>query len=233
MDLKSVIYGVFFLQRPYPTIPLHPKDPAMICETAARLLFSNVSWAKQIPHFTTLPMEDQLILLGDSWRNLFILGALPYIQPTDLNSLIRISEIPKESPEYTTFMLRVNEFEDILLKLIEIHLDPHELVHMKLITLFKPIVQENNGASPVLRQQTVIEGIYNTLNQNLFRYLNTTKPLDADRFNKLMMMLEAVNTVSSDTIEKLFFKKNIYDTPISRIIVDVYKKHNSYPNVVF
>ena len=34
-----------------------------ICESADRQLFYVVDWAKRIPHFTSLPLQDQLILL--------------------------------------------------------------------------------------------------------------------------------------------------------------------------
>lgn len=35
----------------------------VICESAARLLFMNVKWAKHVPAFTALPLSDQVIML--------------------------------------------------------------------------------------------------------------------------------------------------------------------------
>lgn len=34
-----------------------------ICQAADKQLFTLVEWAKRIPHFTELPLEDQVILL--------------------------------------------------------------------------------------------------------------------------------------------------------------------------
>lgn len=34
-----------------------------ICQTADKQLFALVEWAKRIPHFSELPLEDQVILL--------------------------------------------------------------------------------------------------------------------------------------------------------------------------
>ena len=34
-----------------------------ICQAADKQLMSLVSWAKKIPHFQNLPMEDQVLLL--------------------------------------------------------------------------------------------------------------------------------------------------------------------------
>ena len=40
------------------------KDPVTnICQAADKQLFTLVEWAKRIPHFTELPLEDQVILL--------------------------------------------------------------------------------------------------------------------------------------------------------------------------
>ena len=40
------------------------KDPVVnICQAADKQLFTLVEWAKNIPHFTDLPLEDQVILL--------------------------------------------------------------------------------------------------------------------------------------------------------------------------
>ena len=40
------------------------KDPVTnICQAADKQLFTLVEWAKRIPHFPELPLEDQVILL--------------------------------------------------------------------------------------------------------------------------------------------------------------------------
>jgi hypothetical protein len=45
--------------------PLQSQNEAMtdICQVADKQLFALVGWAKRIPHFTELPLEDQVILL--------------------------------------------------------------------------------------------------------------------------------------------------------------------------
>lgn len=40
------------------------RDPVTnICQAADKQLFTLVDWAKRVPHFTELPLEDQVILL--------------------------------------------------------------------------------------------------------------------------------------------------------------------------
>lgn len=77
--------------------PLFPRltDPNMfssnlssstenIFETAARLLFMSVKWARNIPSFLQLPFRDQAILLEESWSELFILSAAQWSLPIDI-----------------------------------------------------------------------------------------------------------------------------------------------------
>lgn len=44
-----------------------------IFESAAKLLFLAVKWAKSVPSFAQLPQEDRTILLQESWADLFVL----------------------------------------------------------------------------------------------------------------------------------------------------------------
>lgn len=46
-----------------PSLP-QPNDPVTnICQAADKQLFTLVEWAKRIPHFSELPLDDQVILL--------------------------------------------------------------------------------------------------------------------------------------------------------------------------
>ena len=46
-----------------------------MCEMAARILFAAVDWARKIPHFPDLQVQDQVSLLRMVWSELFILNA--------------------------------------------------------------------------------------------------------------------------------------------------------------
>ncbi|XP_060707177.1 retinoic acid receptor RXR-beta-A-like isoform X2 [Hemiscyllium ocellatum] len=50
-----------------------PNDPVTnICQAADKQLFTLVEWAKRIPHFSQLPLDDQVILLRAGWNELLI-----------------------------------------------------------------------------------------------------------------------------------------------------------------
>ncbi|CAB1323794.1 unnamed protein product [Coregonus sp. 'balchen'] len=52
---------------------LATNDPVTnICQAADKQLFTLVEWAKRIPHFSELPLDDQVILLRAGWNELLI-----------------------------------------------------------------------------------------------------------------------------------------------------------------
>lgn len=57
--------------------PLQPNDPVTnICQAADKQLFTLVEWAKRIPHFSELPLDDQVILLRAGERGRGIIDSL-------------------------------------------------------------------------------------------------------------------------------------------------------------
>lgn len=95
-------------------------NPAAICESAASLLLMNVKWAKNVPSFTSLPMSDQLLLLEESWRELFVLGAAQFLAPLDLGPVIQHCGALDSSNEekVSTFLVEVRDFQETLEKLV-------------------------------------------------------------------------------------------------------------------
>lgn len=65
--------GAAFSARCSPRCPFpQPNDPVTnICQAADKQLFTLVEWAKRIPHFSELPLDDQVILLrAGEWPGL-------------------------------------------------------------------------------------------------------------------------------------------------------------------
>ena len=75
-------------QYPHEVLQAYCGNPEAICEAAARLLFMSVKWAKTVPAFVALPFRDQVVLLEESWRELFVLGAAQFQIPIDAGPLL-------------------------------------------------------------------------------------------------------------------------------------------------
>ena len=67
--MKNASVAMFFmkvsrLNKIFSNFMYFQKDPVTnICQAADKQLFTLVEWAKRIPHFTDLPLDDQVILL--------------------------------------------------------------------------------------------------------------------------------------------------------------------------
>ena len=64
-----------------------------MCEFAARILFSAVEWARAIPHFPDLQVQDQVTLLRVVWSELFILNASQYSMPLQMAPLLAAANV--------------------------------------------------------------------------------------------------------------------------------------------
>ncbi|XP_071451821.1 photoreceptor-specific nuclear receptor-like [Hetaerina americana] len=64
-----------------------------VYESAAKLLFLAVKWARSIPSFLQLPFRDQAILLEEAWSDLFVLSAAQWSLPIDEDTLLKYALI--------------------------------------------------------------------------------------------------------------------------------------------
>lgn len=69
----------------------YSSNPEAMCEVAARLLFMSVKWAKNVPAFLGLPFRDQVMLLEEGWRELFVLGAAQFQMPVEAGPLLAVA----------------------------------------------------------------------------------------------------------------------------------------------
>ncbi|XP_024081651.1 nuclear receptor subfamily 2 group E member 1 isoform X2 [Cimex lectularius] len=186
-------------------------NPEAICESAARLLFMNVRWAKNVPAFTGLNMKDQTTLLEESWRELFLLGWAQLLPLTDLAILVANS--PRLLQEAATF-------QDTLAKLRSLGLDHHEFACLRAVILFKTALE---GEGKSLVDVASIAALQDQTQVTLNKYVSTAYPDQPYRFGKLLLLLPSLRLVSANTIEEMFFRRTIGPIPIERIICDMYR----------
>lgn len=112
-----------------------------ICELAARLLFSTIEWARNIPYFPELPVSEQVALLRLSWSELFILNAAQSALPLHTAPLLAAAGFhssPMPADRVVSFMDQVRVFQDQVDKLTRLQVDSAEYSCLKAIALFTP-----------------------------------------------------------------------------------------------
>nr|CAI5844194.1 unnamed protein product [Callosobruchus analis] len=209
-------------------------NPAVICESAARLLFMNVQWIKSIGHFTSLPLHDQLLLLEESWRELFILGAAQFLPINDLTPLVYSCGGLDRTSDKSSFLQKTQQFEEVLRNVRQFQLDNQEYTCLRAIALFKTSIEKGKTgeSSPSHRPGTLtdpdrVANIQDDTQLALNKYISSVHSTQPLRFGKLLLLLPTLKKVSGETIEDLFFRKTIANIPIVRIICDMYKSQQT------
>ncbi|XP_012674191.2 photoreceptor-specific nuclear receptor [Clupea harengus] len=197
---------------------LYPSSsPESVYETSARLLFMSVKWAKNLPVFSHLPFRDQVILLEEAWSELFLLCAIQWSMPLDTCPLLSLPDLSspqqgKTSPSASD--LRV--LQEVFTRFKNLAVDPTEFACLKAIVLFKP---ETRG----LKDPEQVENLQDQAQVMLGQHIHTLYPNQAARFGRLLLLLPALHFVSSERIELLFFHRTIGNTPMEKLLCDMFK----------
>lgn len=222
------------LRQPTPKYPhelamaTHFCNPETVCEAAARILFMSVKWAKNVPAFVNLPFRDQVTLLEEGWRELFVLGAAQFQMPIDAVPLLAAAGISgDQSPteKAVSIMAEIRALQDIIAKFKAMQIDPTEYACLKGIVIFKTVLQESKEMKS-LQDLPAVACLQDQAQLTLSKYIQTSYPTQPFRFGKLLLMLPALKTVGGATIEEVFFRKTIGAIPIERLLVDMYKSND-------
>ncbi|XP_046543422.1 retinoic acid receptor RXR-like isoform X1 [Haliotis rubra] len=193
------------------------KDPVTnICQAADKQLFTLVEWAKRIPHFTELPLEDQVILLRAGWNELLIAGfshrSIAVKDGILLATGLHVHRSSAHQAGVGTIFDRV--LTELVAKMREMKMDKTELGCLRAIVLFNP---DAKGLSAVQEVEQLREKVYASLEE----YCKTRYPDEPGRFAKLLLRLPALRSIGLKCLEHLFFFKLIGDTPIDTFLMEM------------
>ncbi|PVD27956.1 hypothetical protein C0Q70_10532 [Pomacea canaliculata] len=212
---------------PHEVMQAYCGNPEAICEAAARLLFMSVKWAKTVPAFVALPFADQVVLLEESWRELFVLGAAQFQIPIDAGPLLAAAGLSTEqsgADKVVSVMSEVRALQETIAKFKALHVDPTEYACLKGIVIFKTAVFANSSPEMrTLREFHSVATLQDQAQLTLSQYIRSAYPTQPFRFGKLLLLLPTLSAISGGTIEELFFRKTIGNIPIERLLVDMYK----------
>ncbi|WAR00768.1 N2F1A-like protein [Mya arenaria] len=210
-----------------------------ICELAARLLFSAVEWARNIPFFPELQITDQVALLRLSWSELFVLNAAQCSMPLHVAPLLAAAGLhasPMAADRVVAFMDHIRIFQEQVEKLKILHVDSAEYSCLKAIVLFssdrkpeQPAQRLSNAYNTCgITDANHIDSIQEKSQCALEEYCRSQYPNQPTRFGKLLLRLPSLRTVSASVIEQLFFVRLVGKTPIETLIRDMLLSGGSF-----
>uniref|UniRef100_A0A671SQM9 Nuclear receptor subfamily 2 group C member 1-like n=1 Tax=Sinocyclocheilus anshuiensis TaxID=1608454 RepID=A0A671SQM9_9TELE len=206
-----------------------------ICESASRLLFLSMHWARSIPAFQALGSENSITLMKACWNELFALGLaqcshimnVETILTAIINHLQTSLDEEKLSPERVKLVMehiwRMQEFCNSMSRMSP---DAYEYAYLKAVVLFSP---DHCGVDGTLQIERFQEKAYMELQD----YVSKVYPEDTYRLSKLLVRLPALRLMSAAVTEELFFAGLIGNVQIDSIIPYILKMestdYNSQP----
>ncbi|XP_078422906.1 retinoic acid receptor RXR-alpha-B-like isoform X1 [Cetorhinus maximus] len=194
-----------------------PNDPVTnICQAADKQLFTLVEWAKRIPHFSELPLDDQVILLRAGWNELLIASfshrSITVRDGILLATGLHVHRNSAHSAGVGAIFDRV--LTELVSKMRDMEMDKTELGCLRAIILFNP---DAKGLSNPAEVEILREKVYASLES----YCKQKYPDQLGRFAKLLLRLPALRSIGLKCLEHLFFFKLIGDTPIDTFLMEM------------
>lgn len=206
-----------------------PNDPVTnICQAADKQLFTLVEWAKRIPHFSDLPLDDQVILLRAGWNELLIASfshrSISVKDGILLATGLHVHRNSAHSAGVGAIFDRAHNAEvgaifdrvltELVSKMRDMQMDKTELGCLRAIILFNP---DAKGLSNPSEVELLRERVYASLEA----YCKQRYPDQQGRFAKLLLRLPALRSIGLKCLEHLFFFKLIGDTPIDTFLMEM------------
>ncbi|KAM9419519.1 retinoic acid receptor RXR-beta-A isoform 11-T19 [Salvelinus alpinus] len=196
---------------------VNPNDPVTnICQAADKQLFTLVEWAKRVPHFSELALDDQVILLRAGWNELLIASfshrSISVKDGILLATGLHVHRNSAHSAGVGAIFDRV--LTELVSKMRDMQMDKTELGCLRAIILFNP---DAKGLSSPSEVELLREKVYASLES----YCKQRYPDQQGRFAKLLLRLPALRSIGLKCLEHLFFFKLIGDTPIDTFLMEM------------
>nr|CAD7399762.1 unnamed protein product [Timema poppensis] len=192
-----------------------------VCESMKQQLLILVEWAKYIPAFTDLPLDDQVALLRAHAGEHLLLGlARRSMHLKDVlllgNNCIITRHCPDSGISSDLDISRVGSrvMDELVKPLTEVQIDDTEFACLKAIVFFDPNAKglSDSGRIKVLRYQIQI---------NLEDYISDRQYDSRGRFGEILLSLPALQSITWQMIEQIQFAKLFGVTRIDSLLQEM------------
>nr|WCS71186.1 hormone receptor-like protein 51-1 [Pardosa pseudoannulata] len=186
-----------------------------IYETSSRILLMAIRWARNFPSYSSLCFEDQIVLLEETWSELFLLSALQWGAPLDSNPLFSAVETaqPKLATEHRKLLYLLQKAASRLKILAA---DLAEFACLKAIILFRP----DTGR---LKESYQVEMLQDHAQLMLAHHIKTQHIDYTFRFGRLLLLLPTLRQIPPESVENMFFGNIIGSTTMEKLLEDMFK----------
>ncbi|XP_013133611.1 PREDICTED: protein ultraspiracle homolog isoform X1 [Papilio polytes] len=222
---------------PESNVPPRYRAPvSSLCQIGNKQIAALVVWARDIPHFSQLELEDQVLLIKGSWNELLLFAiawrSMEYLEDERENmDGTRSAATPQLMCLMPGMTLHRNSalqagvgqiFDRVLselsLKMRALRMDQAEYVALKAIILLNPDIR---GLKNRLEVDLLREKMFSCLDE----YCRRSHSAEEGRFASLLLRLPALRSISLKSFESLFFFHLVADANISGYIREALRNH--------
>ncbi|XP_023806050.1 hepatocyte nuclear factor 4-gamma isoform X1 [Oryzias latipes] len=183
------------------TSELKSASVADVCDSMRQQLLVLVEWAKYIPAFGELPLDDQVSLLRAHAGEHLLLGvAKRSMRFKDLLLLGNGCIIHRNSPEPEICRVANRALDELVVPFQDIQIDDNEYAALKAIVFFDPDAKS-------LRNPSKIKAMRLQVQMSLEDYINDRQYDSRGRFGELLLLLPTLQSITWQMIEQLQFIK--------------------------
>ncbi|XP_041101869.1 hepatocyte nuclear factor 4-gamma-like isoform X2 [Polyodon spathula] len=186
-----------------------------VCESMKQQLLVLVEWAKYIPAFCELPLDDQVSLLRAHAGEHLLLGVVKRSTPyKDLLLLGNDCVIHRNCPKVEISRVANRILDELVVPFQEIQIDDNEYASLKAIVFFDPDARGLNDSSKIksMRYQVQI---------SLEDYINDRQYDSRGRFGELLLLLPTLQSITWQMIEQIQFVKLVGMAKIDNLIQEM------------
>ncbi|XP_042856265.1 hepatocyte nuclear factor 4-gamma-like [Penaeus japonicus] len=172
-----------------------------VCESMKQQLLILVEWAKYIPSFCDLVLDDQVALLRAHAGEHLLLGAA--FRSMNLQDMILLGNdciILRNSSEMEISRIGQRIMDELIRPLRQVQLDENEYACLKTIVFFDPLIR---GLRDVGRVKTLRYQVQLLLED----YINDRQFESRGRFGEILLTLPALQSITWQMIEQIQFAK--------------------------
>ncbi|KAI4539701.1 hypothetical protein MG293_010096 [Ovis ammon polii] len=172
-----------------------------VCESMKQQLLVLVEWAKYIPAFCELPLDDQVALLRAHAGEHLLLGATKRsMMYKDILLLGNNYVIHRNSCEVEISRVANRVLDELVRPFQEIQIDDNEYACLKAIVFFDP---DAKGLSDPVK----IKNMRFQVQLSLEDYINDRQYDSRGRFGELLLLLPTLQSITWQMIEQIQFVK--------------------------
>ncbi|KAL8621582.1 hypothetical protein ACOMHN_026253 [Nucella lapillus] len=187
----------------------------VVCESMKDQLLILVEWAKYIPAFCQLCLDDQVALLrAHAGENLLLGVAKRSLSLDQLLLLGNDAIITRTAPDTNIGSIAARILDELVQPFRDINIDHSEFACMKALVFFDPVAR---GLTNVRK----VKAIRRQIQINLEDYISDRQYETRGRFGDILLMLPNLQSIAWQMIEQLQFAKLIGVTRIDNLLQEM------------